>query len=323
MNKLLIICGPTATGKTNLGLKLAKKFKGQIISADSRQVYKGMDIGTGKDLPQNLSQQKDGHYLINNIKVWGYDLVKPDQEFSLVHFINFAKPLISTIQSQNQLPILAGGTGLYLKAITANLATAHIPPNPKLRLSLAKLTVKELQVKLKKLNSTHFNQMNHSDQLNPRRLIRALEISKKSKRARYLRPDHFEDFKVNTLWLGLKANRKTLVAKITKRVDQRIKAGAQKEVETLIKSSYSFNLPAMSAMGYRQWQPFFNQEIDLNQVRLAWIQAEKQYLHRQLTWFKSNCQINWFDITTSDYHQRVVRKVTNWYTRRQYDTDQN
>lgn len=311
MKNLLIICGPTATGKTNLGLKLAKKFNGQLISADSRQIYKGMNIGTGKNLPKNINQYKDGHYLINNIKLWGYDLVSPDQEFSLTHFIQFTKPVIKKIHQQNQLPIIVGGTGLYLKAITKKLETTHIPPNQHLRQLLSKFSIRELQIKLKKLNPTRFNSMNHSDQLNPRRLIRAIEIQKDSTPP----SPKLNSTKHNQLWIGLKAPKTVLDKKIEKRVKMRLKAGAQKEATSLVKAGYSFNLPSMSAMGYKQWKPFFNQECDLNQVRISWSLAEKQYMRRQLTWFIKNKKINWFDITKSNYYNQVVRKVTTWYTR--------
>ncbi|MEA3355352.1 MAG: tRNA (adenosine(37)-N6)-dimethylallyltransferase MiaA [Patescibacteria group bacterium] len=313
MKKLLIICGPTATGKTNLGLKLAKKFNGQLISADSRQVYKGMDIGTGKDLSKNIKQHRDGHYLIKNIKLWGYDLVKPDQAFSLAHFVKFAKPRINKIHHQNQLPIIIGGTGFYLKAITENINTINIPPNQTLRQQIVKLSVKKLQAKLKKLNPTRFNLMNHSDRLNPRRLIRAIEINHSSTQKNSTSKS--DPFEFDLLWLGLKAEKKVLDARIEKRVNQRLKAGAQKEVQKLIKAGYSFNLPSMSAMGYKQWQSFFENNITLNQVKKDWNLAEKQYLRRQLTWFKKNKKINWFNLDNKDYYQQVVRKVSSWYTK--------
>lgn len=314
MKKLLIVCGPTATGKTSLSLKLAKKFNGQIISADSRQVYKGMDIGTGKDLPKNAVQKKDGHYLLNNIKLWGYDLVTPDQDFSLAHFSKFARPLIKKIQSQNQLPILVGGTGLYLKAITNQIKTLNIPPNPTLRLKLEKLSTQKLVEKLKQLNLSKYNSMNHSDQLNPRRLIRAIEIHS-SKNSKKVSPKRTDLFETNNLWIGLKASKDIMDRRIEARVKKRLKAGAQKEVKTLLEDGYSFDLPSMSAMGYQQWQPFFNQQSNLDKVRLSWEKAEKQYLRRQLTWFNKNKKINWFDVTVNNYYLEVVRKITPWYTK--------
>ena len=135
-SQFLIICGPTATGKTNLGIKLAKQFNGEIISADSRQVYQGLDIGTGKDLPVNAKISLSGYYIINGIKLWGYDLVKPNQDFSLAHFIDFAFPLIKTLQQQKILPVIVGGTGLYLKALTQTLDTINIKVDKRLRQKL-------------------------------------------------------------------------------------------------------------------------------------------------------------------------------------------
>jgi len=309
MNKFLIICGPTATGKTNLGLKLAQKFNGQIISADSRQVYQGMDIGTGKDLPKKAKKYSSGYYLIKNIKLWGYDLVKPDQDFSLAHFVAFAQKTIKKIQSQKQLPIIVGGTGLYLKAITQSLGTINIPPNPKLRHQLNKKSILQLQHILKKLNSQRFKVMNHSDQYNPRRLIRAIEINKSAIKLKKQSLNRFD-----VLWLGLKASLNVLDQRIKLRVDQRIKSGSQQEVARLINQNYSFKLPSMSAMGYQQWQPFFNKKINLKEVEENWITAEKQYLRRQLVWFTKNSQINWFDITRTDYQKHIAKQIKAWYT---------
>ncbi len=310
MKKLLIICGPTATGKTSLGLKLASLFNGQIISADSRQVFKGMDVGTGKDLPNNVKKAKDGHYLINRIKVWGYDLVTPNQEFSVAHFIDFAVPRIKKIWALGELPIVIGGTGLYLKALTQPFDTISIPVNQKLRLKLNKLTIPKLQQRLKKINPAKFKTMNHSDQHNPRRLIRAIEI--KTQKGLTLESD---PLKANFFWVGLKANKKILDAFIEKRVNQRITAGAQAEVKALIKKGYLWDLPAMSAMGYKQWRPLFEKKTNLDKVKQTWILSEKQYLRRQLTWFKSQKNINWFDISKTNFAKTVVTKVQSWYTK--------
>jgi len=287
MNKILIICGPTATGKTKLAVKLAQKFSGQIISADSRQVFKGMDIVTGKDLPV-LRQA--------NIKILGLDLVKPDQDFSVAHFIKFAKPLINTIYSKNQLPIIVGGTGLYLNALVKPIQTINIPPNVKLRKKLDKKTLPQLQKLLLKSNPDRFNKMNHSDQQNPRRLIRALEVSLQGPTLKVGTID------LDPLWIGLKADKKILDQRIETRVNQRIKAGAIKEWESL-KQKYSSTAPSMSGLGYAQLPDI-----------PAWIKAEQQYSRRQLTWFKANQAIHWFD-TTTDYLQTVVNLIQAWYTK--------
>ncbi|MDZ7586852.1 MAG: isopentenyl transferase family protein, partial [Patescibacteria group bacterium] len=156
MKKILIICGPTATGKTKLAVTLAKKFSGEIISADSRQIYQGMDIVTGKDLP---AAKQAG------ITIYGYDLIKPDEEFSVAHFVKYAHDLINQIR----FPIIVGGTGLYLNSLINPPPTLTIPPNWQLRKKLEKKSAVQLQKALMKINPIRFNQMNHSDQLNPRR----------------------------------------------------------------------------------------------------------------------------------------------------------
>ncbi len=318
MNQVLIICGPTATGKTNLGLNLAKKFNGQIISADSRQVYKDMSIGTGKDLPKGAKPQVNGSYFIKNIPIWGYDLVRPDQEFSVAHFSKFAKKTIQKIEKQNQLPIVVGGTCLYLQSITKNLETLHIKPNLKLRQILSKLSVKDLQLKLKSLNPEKLISMNHSDKNNPRRLVRAIEIASlpaltakllvgQSKKLLVDKNDYY--------WIGLTTNLKKLDQAIVSRVDARLKQGSQQEVKDLLKQGYSWNLYSMSAMGYSQWQPFFKGTCPVSSVRDAWIKAEQQYLRRQLTWFNKQTQINWFDISQDKYQDNLVNQLEAWYTK--------
>jgi tRNA dimethylallyltransferase len=165
MKKVLIICGPTATGKTTLAARLAKKFKGELISADSRQVYKGMDIVTGKDKPQGVI-------------IHGLDLVKPDQEFSAAHFVKVASTLINQISKRKKLAIIVGGTGLYLDSLINPPQTLTIKPNWSLRKKLEQKSIHYLQQQLKKLNPSKWRQMNHSDRLNPRRLIRAIEVEK-------------------------------------------------------------------------------------------------------------------------------------------------
>jgi len=264
MIKILIICGPTATGKTALAAKLANKFDGELISADSRQVYKGMDIVTGKDRPRG-------------VKIHGLDLIQPDQEFSVAHFVKFARTLINQIAKRQKLPIIVGGTGLYLDSLVKPPATLAIKPDWRLRKELEKKTIKQLQQRLKKLNQARFNSMNHSDQLNPRRLIRAIEVAK-DLQGPTLQADRYD-----CLWVGLKTDKTTLDQRIAERVKSRVKAGAIKEWQKL-KVKYPVNLPSMSGIGYRQLP-----DPD------SWARAEQQYARRQFTWFKENKQIKWFD----------------------------
>ena len=157
--------------------------------------------------------------------------------------------------------------------------------------------------------------MNHSDQHNPRRLIRAIEINlkgptlkvKKTKRLNLAESDQF--------WVGLTANKKNLDNRVEKRVLDRISANSKAEVESLIKAGYSWNLPSMSAMGYKQWQPYFKKNINIDKVIKSWTTAEKQYPRRQITWFHKKPYIKWFNINSHNYPQIVVTQLKSWYTK--------
>ena len=149
MNKLLIICGPTATGKTSLGIKLARKFNGEIVSADSRQVYKGMDVATGKDLPVGSKYQvssikyqkiRAGYYLFEGIPVWMLDVVEPNQEFSVAQYIDLGQKVMVDIWRRKKAPIVVGGTGFYIKGLIDGIETLGVEPNWELRNRLEKLT---------------------------------------------------------------------------------------------------------------------------------------------------------------------------------------
>ena len=174
---MLVIYGPTATGKTALALGLAKKYNGELISADSRQVYKNLDIGTGKVAFTTKVQKHPGYWIVDGIRINGFDLVNPQESFSAADFIKFASASANKIVSSKKLPIIVGGTGFYIKAFLGGIGTAGIPADKKLRLKLEKLSVAALQQKLQEVNLQKFKSMNKSDQANPRRLIRAIEIS--------------------------------------------------------------------------------------------------------------------------------------------------
>lgn len=248
MIKLVIIIGPTATGKTKLGVDLAKKYNGEIISADSRQVYKGMDIVTGKD---------KGEY--GDVLVWGIDLVDPDYNFNVSDFVNFADVKILDIVSRNKLPIIVGGTALYIKALLEPLETIHIKPNPNLRKELENLSVEKLQLRLGK------NNLNPSDIKNPRRLIRAIEVKETAKEFESSRPTYEPTI------ISLVAPQGFIAEKISSRVDTRIRSGAKEELKSLLDLGYSLDLPSMTALGYK----------DIDDPDL-WQLHERQYAKRQI-----------------------------------------
>lgn len=297
MDKLLVICGPTATGKTGLAVKLAKKFKGELISADSRQVYRGMDIGTGKDHPKGM-------------KIHLVDVVKPNQEFSVSQYYHLTWQAIREIWKKGKLPILVGGTGFYIKAVVDGLATKDIPPNSKIRQGMKGWSAKQLYQYLESLDSLKAASLNQSDRNNPRRLIRAIEIADWRKENPGWQPKKHK--KPPVLVIGLKAKYKELYQRIDKRVLQRVKMGAEKEVRDLIKRGYSWNLPAMSSMGYIQWRSYLERETTRDEVIKRWQFAEHAYARRQMTWFRKDKKILWFDISQKRWQDRVVKLVEKW-----------
>ena len=320
MNKLLVICGPTSTGKTTLAIALAKKFNGELISADSRQVYRGMDIGTGKDIPEGAKIklpwfQKYGFYEINGAKIWGYDVADPRHEFNVAQYIKFAERLISDIVKRGKTPILVGGTGLYIKAVVDGIATASIPKNNLLRKNLEKATAEELFEKLAQMDSLKAGQMNTSDKMNPRRLVRAIEVAmwkinngQKEKEIEKKKKD------LEVLMIGLNAPEKFIYTRIKSRVAQRVKAGIKKEVENLLKKHVTWGMPSMSSMGYRQWKDYFDNKKSEAEVVKEWEIEEKKYVKRQMVWFKKDKRICWFDITDPDYPKNVEKSVEKWYS---------
>jgi tRNA dimethylallyltransferase len=171
LRKLLVICGPTATGKTKLAYKLANKLKGEIVSADSRQVYKEMDIGTGKGVYKNskfkIKNSKLGVcYIISGTPLWGYDLSRPDEKFSVSQYFNLAKPIISDIWRRGKLPIIVGGSGSYIKALIDGFSTINVPPDEQLRKKLRSKSVDELFELLKYIDAGRAGKMNRLSRKN-------------------------------------------------------------------------------------------------------------------------------------------------------------
>lgn len=281
MNKLLIVCGPTATGKTSLAIELAKKFRGELVSADSRQVYKGLDGLTGKGRSQD-------------IPIWLYDVVAPGDEFSVAHFVRLARARIGYIEKQGRLPIVVGGTGFYLRALTETIDTIFIPPDWELRTMLATLSLEELQ---KRLNKKRFEKMNESDQKNPRRLIRAIEIEEKG----IFAPPPSQTF--DALWIGLIAAPSALKRRIQMRIRARFALAVHEARD---------NLPPI--LGAKQVLAFKRGKLTREEAIARWQTEDYQYVKRQLTWFRKEKDIHWFDVTEPDFRRRIIDTVRSWYT---------
>lgn len=293
-NKLLVIQGPTATGKSALAIFLAKQFDGELISADSRQVYTQMDIGTGK-------------LFDSEIKTWGYDLVSPTDEFSVSHFEQFALKKIDEIHKRGKLPILVGGTGLYIKAVLEHLPEISIPVNFPLRKALSALSVSQLFAELEMIDPARSLRMNESDSNNPRRLVRAIEIAshKPDKTLKKLR--HFD-----TLLIGLTGSLEYIESRIKKSIDDRLAAGFSDEVMKLTKV-VPHDSKALSATGYKEVQRLSEGSLSEIEAKKLWLTREMQYVKRQMKWFKKIADIVWFDIAEPGHTRAVEKLVKKWH----------
>ncbi len=286
---MIIITGQTATGKTKLALELAENIPppggGELINFDSRQIYKHLDIITGKDISKN--------------KIWLYDIVFPDQYFSSFDFVKLATLIIKDVEDRNKTPILVGGTYLYLKHLLYGIDDNNGPPDFKLREKLNSKSVNYLQKMLIKLNSPAFENLNHSDQLNPRRLIRRIEIETFERlNVKTLQRSNVQTFRPSNFEIiGLKYKDKgELRQMIDKRVEERLKNGAIDEVKKLLKMGYKESDPGMKTIGYQQIIKYLNNELTKKKAIDDWINKEVQYAKRQLTFMKKDKNISWREI---------------------------
>ncbi len=282
---LVLIVGPTAVGKTETAIRLAHLLNGEIVSADSRLFYRGMDIGTAKPTP---AEQADApHHLI--------DVVNPDQTLSLAVFQQMARQAIAEVQARGKLPLLVGGTGQYVRAVTEGWKPPEVVPDPRLRDELEKLKISRggdwLHRRLKELDPEAAARI---DPRNARRTIRALEvILSTGRRFSEQRGRGASPYRLITV--GLTRPRPELYARIDQRIDSMFKAGLQEEVGRLIASGYGPDLPAMSAIGYRECVRVIQGELSVEQAKQEMRRATRIYVRRQANWFKeSDPNIRWF-----------------------------
>lgn len=280
--------GPTASGKSELAVKLAKKFNGEIISADSRQIYRGLNIGSGKV----KGQWKKGIFYYKDIPHYLIDEANPKLQYSVAKFQKSAKNIISNIISRGKVPILCGGTGHWIDAVVFDQHLPQVKPNQKLRSSLDKFTTEQLFNKLKILDPKRAKII---DAKNPRRLLRALEIvmttgqpiTKLTTKSNY-----------KTLWLGVRPEKTELEQKIKKRLDQRIKQGLLTEVKKLREEGLSWKRLESFGLEYKFCALFLQKKITQSEMKQLLLTAIKQYAKRQLTWWKRNQTIYWSDQPT-------------------------
>jgi tRNA dimethylallyltransferase len=302
MNYLVAIVGPTGVGKTELAINLAQTLDGEIVSADSRQVYRYMDIGTAKPSRQELSLVP--HYLI--------DVIDPDEDFSLAQYQELAYKSIEDIQKRNRLPLLVGGSGLYVWSVLEGWEIPQVPPDPKFRRSLeeraAKIGKDKLYRELMKVDPVAAQKV---DPRNVRRTIRALEVYK-STGTPFSQLQHKKAVPFDTFIIGLTADRAELYRRVDVRVDEMIKQGLVAEVGKLVNMGYNLGLPSMSGIGYRQIGMFIRGELTLESA----IQRIKTETHRfvrhQYSWFRlKDDRIEWFDIQ-SKADSQIAGRITRF-----------
>lgn len=275
--KVIAVVGPTASGKSALGIYLAQKLRGEVISADSRQVYKGLDIGTGKVTKKEMAGVP--HHLL--------DVASPKRQFTVDHFVRLAEKAIKImIYHKNSLPVVVGGTGLYADMLLGRMAYAAVPPNPTLRKTLSKKTPAQLFAQLKKLDPRRAATIEPHHQ---RRLIRAIEIAKAVGKSPVAAPDG----QYEVLWLGLSPAPETLRKNIRARLRARIKSGMISEAKRLHKGGLSYRRMEELGLEYRSLSRLLQDKTSKQEFEAELERAIGQYAKRQMRWFKRNKDIRW------------------------------
>lgn len=312
MKKLLVVLGPTSSGKTNLGIFLSRKLNGELIACDSRQIYKGLDIGTGKLPDKNVNFQKGrGFWKIDGIKIWLYDLSSPKNQYTVFNYVMDAKRTAAAITKRGKPPIILAGTGLYLKALLDGLTNISAGPDRKLRKELERLSLLDLQDKLQKISLKKWKKMNYSDRQNPRRLIRAIEIESGGEKGNKNLKGLSKDF--NILKIGLNYPKDILYKRIDERIIRRLKQGMIEEAQKLNKTGLSLKRMRQLGLEYGILADFLERKVNKDELIKKLKGKIHGYAKRQITWFKKEKEVKWFDCSQRRWREKVEREINSWY----------
>jgi tRNA dimethylallyltransferase len=298
---VIVIAGPTAVGKTRISLELAEKLGGEIVSADSRQVYRFMDIGTAKPSPEDM--RRIPHHMI--------DVVNPDEEYTVADYGRSAHAAIKSILERGKIPIMVGGSGLYIRAVIDGIF-----PGPgsdkKIRENLEKEAeingLSSLYDRLCKVDPAASSRIHPNDK---RRIIRALEIYEITGKPISLLQEKGKkkEASCNTVMIGLNRPREELYGRIEERVEEIFRQGFVEEVKALLDKGYEENLISMEALGYREVIKFLKGEIGLEPAKRKVKQNTCHYAKRQLIWFRKDKRINWFNIGNEEKAEETAQKI--------------
>ena len=286
---MIAIVGPTASGKSALAMRVAERIGGEIVSADSRQIYRTMDIGTAK--PTAEERERVRHHLI--------DVVDPGERYDVLRYQRDARTALTEIRARGRVALVVGGTGLYVRALLDGLDLASLPHDPAVRTQLESEDAATLHDRLRALDPDAASRV---DPRNRRRLVRYLEaatlVGGPVRRMR--------GASIPALRIGLRPPRELLVAAIERRVREMVDAGVLDETRALVARGIDPRLPSMSAHGYVHWATHLRREVDLETAIALTTRDVRAYSRRQMTWFRRDPAIRWFDPTVTDPLEEIV-----------------
>lgn len=294
MEKVIVVIGPTSVGKTKMGVALAKKLNGEVISGDSMQVYRQMDIGTAKVTIEEMEGVT--HHCI--------DILDPKDQYSVHDFQQTVRKQITEITNRGHVPIIVGGTGLYIKAALYDYTFSEMENNhDEINKKYKDYTNEQLYAHLKQIDEEsakilHFN--------NRRRVLRAIEIYEQTGQKKSEMINEQEHICLyDAYFVGLTLPRELLYERINLRVDLMMKNGLQGEMESLIKQGLTRENQSMKAIGYKEWFDYFEGKCDLNEVSENIKKHSRQYVKRQYTWFKNQFDVHWYDVCLENFSKTI------------------